>query len=482
MVGDGVKKIIILLACVFVLMTGSVYAAEISDWSKADYENLSKSGILTDDVVSQRLKESISRREVCEILVNLYEQITGEEIVCGHNPFIDTDDEAVVKAYTKNIVSGKNEYNFDPYGLIKREEFAKMVLNLLELTDDELELDDDEIEMVLEDFEDGDDVSDWAEKAVAINIKKGIISGTTLETISPEGEATREQAICMVNRVYKMLSEEQKSYEMPILQSCEKDDFGWYTLSWVGSDESSKYTVFVKDSEYNIVDIFETTNTNTVLYDEYEPGTYSVIIGAEKDDGVEIFSMSTDIVVTEQQYVIAWEEPVKQLNLNEKEARVFPAGRPFANAEEAKLYMTTVTVPVWRIGKDGNKYSAKVSLTVNSALATDVICIFNEIFESYEQFPIKDVGGYYWRNTASGKLSQHSYGTCIDINANENYYVEPDGTPIVGEFWKPYENPYSLPEDGIVVRTFAKYGWEWGGNCWSDKYTKDYMHFTYLGK
>jgi len=267
-------------------------------------------------VVSQRLKESISRREVCEILVNLYEQITGEEIVCGHNPFIDTDDEAVVKAYTKNIVSGKNEYNFDPYGLIKREEFAKMVLNLLELTDDELELDDDEIEMVLEDFEDGDDVSDWAEKAVAINIKKGIISGTTLETISPEGEATREQAICMVNRVYKMLSEEQKSYEMPILQSCEKDDFGWYTLSWVGSDESSKYTVFVKDSEYNIVDIFETTNTNTVLYDEYEPGTYSVIIGAEKDDGVEIFSMSTDIVVTEQQYVIAWEEPVKQLNLN----------------------------------------------------------------------------------------------------------------------------------------------------------------------
>ena len=123
-----------------------------------------------------------------------------------------------------------------------------------------------------------------------------------------------------------------------------------------------------------------------------------------------------------------------------------------------------------------------MSLYINRALADDVLNIFAEIYNSPEKFPIKDVGGYYWRNTSGGRLSHHSYGLCIDINANENYYVEPDGTPIVGKYWKPYEDPYSMPEDGIVVKTFAKYGFLWGGNCWSDKYAKDYMHFTYLGK
>ena len=106
--------------------------------------------------------------------------------------------------------------------------------------------------------------------------------------------------------------------------------------------------------------------------------------------------------------------------------------------------------------------------------------IFTEIFESGEQFPIKNVGGYAWRNSAMGRLSEHSYGTCIDINYDENYYCYANtGVAITGSFWRPYENPYSIPENGSVVKTFAKYGWAWGGNAWSR--LRDYMHFTYLG-
>ena len=111
-----------------------------------------------------------------------------------------------------------------------------------------------------------------------------------------------------------------------------------------------------------------------------------------------------------------------------------------------------------------------------------MVNIFTEIYNDSSKFPIKDVGGYSWRNTAGGKISEHSYGTCIDINYNENYYVTPDGTPITGSHWKPGEDPYSIAEDSVVVKTFAKYGWKWGGNAWSDAYNKDYMHFTYLGR
>ena len=107
--------------------------------------------------------------------------------------------------------------------------------------------------------------------------------------------------------------------------------------------------------------------------------------------------------------------------------------------------------------------------------------IFDEIFNDPSRFPIKSVGGYCWRTTAFGSVSQHSYGTCIDINPDENYYCySEDGTGIVGQGWMPYENVYSITPDGAVVAAFAKYGWIWGGS-WNGS-VKDYMHFSYLGK
>lgn len=168
--------------------------------------------------------------------------------------------------------------------------------------------------------------------------------------------------------------------------------------------------------------------------------------------------------------------------LSEKEKRVFPDGVYFESAEVASEYMTSVKVPVWKLNSDGSKTSSSLWLEINAALADDVVQIFTEIYNDPSQFPIKNTGGYCWRNSAAGKLSQHSYGTCIDINWEENYYVRPDGTPITGSHWLPYDDPYSIPEDSIVVKTFAKYGWKWGGNAWGASYSKDYMHFTYLGK
>ncbi len=165
--------------------------------------------------------------------------------------------------------------------------------------------------------------------------------------------------------------------------------------------------------------------------------------------------------------------------LEEKEARVFPDGKRFESAEEAAAYMVEIEVPVWLISKSGEKIESTKKLTVNSALAEDTMAIFEEIFELPQQYPIKSVGGYTWRNTSGGRLSQHSFGTCIDINPNENYYVSIKGAIWSGSYWKPGEDPYSItPGDGII-EIFAKYGWGWGGNSWPS--SRDYMHFTYLG-
>ena len=160
-----------------------------------------------------------------------------------------------------------------------------------------------------------------------------------------------------------------------------------------------------------------------------------------------------------------------------------PAKRRYDNQTEAYAHMTTVTIPVWHLDRQGNKVPATTDLVINAAIAGDVVAIFTEIYNDPEQFPIHDVGGYSWRGDSA--TGEHNCGTAIDINAAENYQVR-DGKAMVGSYWKPGEDPYSMPSDGSVVRIFAEHGWSWGGDAWAwdddpNSGYHDYMHLSYMG-
>ena len=152
----------------------------------------------------------------------------------------------------------------------------------------------------------------------------------------------------------------------------------------------------------------------------------------------------------------------------------------YSSKEEADAHVTTVTVPVWRLDKTtGIKTPNAISFQVNAAIADDMVQIFTEIFNDPEQVPIYSIGGYAWRGT--GAKGEHNCGTAVDINYLENYQIYPDGRVAAGQCWLPGENPWSIPEEGSVVRIFNAYGYSWGGNAWPSYSNKDYMHFSYLG-
>jgi len=85
---------------------------------------------------------------------------------------------------------------------------------------------------------------------------------------------------------------------------------------------------------------------------------------------------------------------------------------------------------------------------------------------------------HFQRRYASTK-SEHDPGLAIDLNVDSNYFCEPDGTPITGSHWDPENDPYSIPIDRVIERTFRKYGFT-RGIYWRNG-TKDYMHFSFFG-
>lgn len=87
--------------------------------------------------------------------------------------------------------------------------------------------------------------------------------------------------------------------------------------------------------------------------------------------------------------------------------------------------------------------------------------------------------------TGGSRLSEHSFGTAIDINPIQNPYVA--GLRILPVAGQQFGSPKArldakqglLLEGDSTVKVFAAKGWKWGGS-WSS--IKDYQHFSKSGR
>lgn len=526
-------------AALICLTAASASASDLSAWAVPEYNSASKWGLISNGLAAQNMRESITREEFCELMINLY--TSSGKTLPGYTeaPFEDTDSRKIAAAYDLGIVSGKSQNRFEPDLPVTREEMARMLINTIRnISDEYLSISIADRKKYSAQYSDFSDISEWAETEMLLCMKYGLINGFSDGRTAPGENAAREQAVSIAARAYSAFVSQYTVYPAPkprLPQGISEVGEG-YPIAWEAMPSARSYNIVIKSSDGTAA-VNEVLGKNVSEYrlGSLADGEYTVYVGMELSD-VYTYSAPLDIIYssnltkeeaeqntpaadnsavdTENTAPEATESTVTetpdtdstppaksdgeaavpaepssqstpsdaQAALTEAEQRVFPNGEYFTSKEEAEAYMTEVCVPVWVLKENGEKASSQKYITVNTGLAEEVVAIFTEIYNDPTQFPIKNVGGFSWRNSASGKVSQHSYGTCIDINWEENYYVRPDGTPITGSFWDPAVSPYSIPGDGIVVSVFAKYGWKWGGNAWGDGYAKDYMHFTFLGK
>ncbi len=139
-------------------------------------------------------------------------------------------------------------------------------------------------------------------------------------------------------------------------------------------------------------------------------------------------------------------------------------------------------------------------LVCHKDVASDLLRIFRTLYEArypIERMVLVDEYGaddersmranntscFNYRTVAgSKKLSAHSLGKAIDINPLYNPYVRRtrQGKLLVNpQNGRPYANrnkafAHKITKGDLLCRTFAKYGFTWGGS-WKSK--KDYQHF-----
>ena len=244
--------------------------------------------------------------------------------------------------------------------------------------------------------------------------------------------------------------------------------------NFIGGDSDDDYIVDINDdyivdySDDHIVDYSDDYNRNYSDAYDYNYNYTNIVYnyGSGYSNGNESLMHALG------------ENPQKHLFLFGTENK-----RCFTSQEEAFASMSIVTVPVW-ILYNGQKVSSTATFTIHTKLIPDIIAIFTEIYNDPERFPIGNISGYNW--SADNVIGEHSCGTAIDINFNENYQVY-NGKIMSGSLWQPGVNPFSILPDGSVVRIFKKYGWSWGGDAWSTDVNEnfgyhDYMHFSYMGR
>ncbi len=203
-----------------------------SIWAKGEIKEAQSYGLIPSELQGQDLSKPVTRSEFVAISLELYEALVGKEVEeMPRSPFTDISSnefcDSIDKAYALDIVIGVSPKKFSPDAYITREDLATMLCRTIKKfkfeewtleTDGEYYLDISGVEPYDDDYL----ISGYAKPSVYFMSKMGIIKGVTDTLFAPKNTteeqeaknyatATREQAIALSLRIFKLADEIAKS-------------------------------------------------------------------------------------------------------------------------------------------------------------------------------------------------------------------------------------------------------------------------------
>lgn len=293
--------------------------SEASDWATPELKKADSMGLIPDVLKGADLTKPITRKEFAAVSVKLYEKLSGKAATpVAKNPFTDTDDIEVLKAYNVGVTDGVSADKFDPDTKLNREQAATMLTRVFKKTFVEgwSLKEDSKFKFnytMLPKFADDAKISEWAKPSVYFMVSHGIIKGIDSKNFAPKAttsaeqaanyaSATREQSIIIAVRMAENLDKDDAKEIIPPVQDTSNASsiVGTWILGTLSGDElntkSGKYEggasgignlyIFYSDGSYKALWIWSDV--------EYATGKYTVsdgvitlkdIVGEKSTDG-----------------------------------------------------------------------------------------------------------------------------------------------------------------------------------------------------
>lgn len=453
------------------------FAYDPNWWAEETVRGAREYSLISHEYGNKPYTDAITRIDFINVAVNIYSTITAEDVTSNaYSPFLDTDGTFPNMAYYVGIISGDGEGHFFPDSYITRQEMCKVITSMLSAAG---------VlgpyfpsSGVFDNIQDSWDIDDWAKDYVAFMLDNDLMAGYD-GYFKPKEYVSREEAAIIAYRCFiKYGRDVEGTIQSALKSGYDSNGREVYTLEKTVMQSNGTVIALRNAPDKQLVTPSGETVGSSEPIVEQDPNPVPNGNGGYAASGTPLQQPDADGLFALKSY----SETLATGEATDKEIRVFGSvGVRYSSYEEAEAHMTEVIVPVWEYNENNELQTGWRKFKINSVLAADVQAIFQEIYDSPEKPPIKDAAGYAWRSALSGgSMSEHNYGTVIDLNYNENYCVYKSGQQI-GTFYDPENSVFSFLPTGAVVQTFAKYGWLWGGNAWVSG-TKDYMHFTYLGK
>lgn len=250
-----------------------------SSWAENELKKANDNDLIPEIFIDTDLTKNITRREFAHIAVRLYEIISDNTYNAKvKNPFTDTNDEEVIKAYSIGITTGTSDTTFDPDKLVTREEMATMMTRTLEKLNIYTYIKLSNVNA----FDDDAKMQSWSKQSIYFMATNEIIKGVGNNNFDPSNNATIEQAIIISERCienYKELQEKTKIANTP-------EDVGTINTNYARSykDVSKDY---IENNEYKKID---ENNVIEVQVFPYGWSKWNVYYTSSKKDDIEFIN------------------------------------------------------------------------------------------------------------------------------------------------------------------------------------------------
>jgi len=173
-------------------------ATTASGWAQDTVAQAQALGLIPDTLKGADLTKPINRGEFAAVCVKVYENLKGTKTTpAAVNPFKDSKDTEVLKAYNFKLMIGISADEFAPDVILNRETMATGLTNVLKRAylpeGSELKFN------MPQKFADDDKISGWARDSVYFMVANGVISGMGSNMFQPRATTSAEQAVGYAN-------------------------------------------------------------------------------------------------------------------------------------------------------------------------------------------------------------------------------------------------------------------------------------------